>query len=217
MDCQQLSLNPSSHKSRCTRGFLRALLRINKNRPTSSSPKEICRRSRRIKSAAYVSMAYAVGPRRAWSRAVLSKVRKQAKDRALFRKVGYGAKRKRHDIGNEPVREGADNLRRLVPGCETMGFCSLLDETAHFIKCLSTQERNQHDQGGKTMQAKEQMWKTLEEKGLKMRPFGRNPRGLKITQFPVHQHIGELDVKERIIKRWSSNQVTKQHVERMKQ
>lgn len=35
--------------------------------------------------------------------------------------------------------EEADELRQLVPGGETMNLCNLLDETAHYIKCLTTQ------------------------------------------------------------------------------
>lgn len=33
----------------------------------------------------------------------------------------------------------AKELRELVPGGEAMEICKLLDETAHYIKCLSTQ------------------------------------------------------------------------------
>lgn len=32
-----------------------------------------------------------------------------------------------------------NKLRRLVPGGEAMDVCSLLDETSHYIKCLTTQ------------------------------------------------------------------------------
>jgi hypothetical protein len=32
-----------------------------------------------------------------------------------------------------------DKLRRLVPGGQLMDTCSLLEETAHYMKCLTTQ------------------------------------------------------------------------------
>lgn len=43
-------------------------------------------------------------------------------------------------VGSKELGFGqTDELRNLVPGGETMDFCSLLDETAHYIKCLTTQ------------------------------------------------------------------------------
>ncbi|KAF8391868.1 hypothetical protein HHK36_022208 [Tetracentron sinense] len=143
MAVHRLSLNPSSYKTRFTQRFLRALMKINKNKnrsSTSSSFQEIRRGRRRIKIAADGSMASAVGSKRAWSRAMLYKLRTRTRHQAWVRKISTAAKRKR-DVGNKPEEElsRTDDLRRLVPGGEAMDFCSLLEETAHYIKCLTTQ------------------------------------------------------------------------------
>ncbi|XP_042486507.1 transcription factor bHLH149-like [Macadamia integrifolia] len=134
--------SPCPHRAKFTRRFLRALARINKDRPTSSFHQEICRRSRRIKIAADASMASAVGSKRAWSRIMLWRLRNRTRYRALIwssRVIFW--KRKRNDMGNKQRVElsRADRLRRLVPGGEAMDFCNLLDEAAHYIKCLTTQ------------------------------------------------------------------------------
>ncbi|KAF8388516.1 hypothetical protein HHK36_027191 [Tetracentron sinense] len=85
-------------------------------------------------------MASAVGPKRAWSRAMLFKLRRGAKHRALARKIRAGAKRKREVSNKEGFElKRANDLRRTVPGGEAMDFCSLLEETAHYIKCLTNQ------------------------------------------------------------------------------
>lgn len=39
----------------------------------------------------------------------------------------------------EPGFGQANDLRKLVPGGEAMDLCRLLDEAAHYIKCLNTQ------------------------------------------------------------------------------
>ncbi|CAL9095944.1 unnamed protein product [Musa textilis] len=56
--------------------FLRALFRIQQ---TSTSSSSFAGRSRRIRRAAYASMAYSAGARRAWSRALLRKLRSRAR------------------------------------------------------------------------------------------------------------------------------------------
>ncbi|XP_043703941.1 transcription factor IBH1-like [Telopea speciosissima] len=129
-------------KAKFTRIFLRALARINKDRLTSSSHQEIHKRSRRIKIAADASMASAIGSKRAWSRIMLWKLRSRIRYRALIRSRVISLERKRSvDIGNKKKKELSrpDKLRQLVPGGETMDFCSLLDEASHYIKCLTTQ------------------------------------------------------------------------------
>ncbi|XP_021858080.2 transcription factor IBH1-like [Spinacia oleracea] len=90
-------------------------------------------------------MAAAVGPRRAWSRAVLSKIRLSRRRRGLVRREIVIASRRKHHRGparGETTRRrhgGAQELRELVPGGETMDYQNLLDETAHYVKCLTTQ------------------------------------------------------------------------------
>ncbi|XP_022727979.1 transcription factor IBH1-like [Durio zibethinus] len=155
-------LNPSSSlKSRFTTRFLRALTRINARKPISpSSPREIFQRYRRIKVAADKSMASSVRSRRTWSRATLWKLR----SRSCLQLASLGRRRSvktstitsrqaimkktSHEIENKTTTEEdhqdrfvgqADKLRELVPGGEAMDLCNLLDETAHYIKCLTTQ------------------------------------------------------------------------------
>ncbi|XWS31195.1 hypothetical protein CRYUN_Cryun23aG0056600 [Craigia yunnanensis] len=153
-------LNPSSLKSRFATRFLRALTKINARKPTSSSSsREIFQRYRRIKVAADKSMAYSVRSRRTWNRAMLWKLRSRS-----YRQASSGRrsavktstttsrktimKKTSHEKENRPTKSGedqvgfvvqTDELRELVPGGEAMDLCNLLDETAHYIKCLTTQ------------------------------------------------------------------------------
>ncbi|XP_043720908.1 transcription factor IBH1-like [Telopea speciosissima] len=146
MNSKSSPSSPCPHKAKFTHRFLRALARINKNRPTSSSHPEICKRSKRIKIAADASMASAVGCRRAWSRVMLWRLRNRTRYRSLTwsRVIGLKKKKKKKisdHMCNKQQGElsRADRLRQLVPGGEAMEFCNLLDETAHYIKCLNTQ------------------------------------------------------------------------------
>ncbi|XP_028063040.1 transcription factor IBH1-like isoform X2 [Camellia sinensis] len=147
MKPHQISMKPSSIKTRFAYGFMRTLKRLSKRKPTSSSsPREIFRSYRMIKMASDASMASAVGCRRAWSHAMLWKIRCQLPRRchALGRR-----KRSRTDgcrrrgVANKAEKElglgQTDELRDLVPGGETMDLNILLGETAHYIKCLTTQ------------------------------------------------------------------------------
>ncbi|KAL2470756.1 Transcription factor IBH1 [Abeliophyllum distichum] len=127
---------PSNHnsiKTRFTYRFARSLKKLNKNRPASQSMKETYRRYHMIRVASYASMASAVGPKRAWSRAVLWKIRNRTLHRTLMKKSRIHVLRTRKVSGNP------NDLRKLVPGGEGMDFCRLLNETAHYIKCLRTQ------------------------------------------------------------------------------
>ncbi|GFZ01834.1 hypothetical protein Acr_15g0004430 [Actinidia rufa] len=136
-------MKQSSIKTRFTYGFLRTLKRLPKTRAKSSSfsPEEISKRCRIIKLATDASMASAVGPRRAWSRALIRRVRSQRRQRQrqwlVMRRTRRGERKK----GGKEVGGGGqtDSLRKLVPGGETMELCTLLGETAHYIKCLTTQ------------------------------------------------------------------------------
>ncbi|OVA16208.1 Single-stranded nucleic acid binding R3H [Macleaya cordata] len=120
------------------------------SRPTVSSIKTLKQCSRKIKLAADISMATTVGSRRSWSRAMLLKHKSLVRNRVLVRQRVVGNKKiinkekkvkKKGEIRDKAGQElsRADKLRRLVPGGEAMDFCSLLEETAHYIKCLNTQ------------------------------------------------------------------------------
>lgn len=55
-------------------------------------------------------------------------------------KIKGGLKEKMSADGQEAEGFGEVNeLRKLVPGGESMDLCPLLEEVAHYIKCLSTQ------------------------------------------------------------------------------
>ncbi|KAE8685865.1 Detected protein of unknown function [Hibiscus syriacus] len=121
--------NPRSLKSRFTTRFLRALTKIRAQKPiSSSSPTEIFRRYRKIKVAADKSMAYSVRrPVKTKFRQAVIKNMKTTTTTTGEDAVGFGVE--------------ASELRELVPGGEAMNLCSLLDETAHYIKCLTTQQQ----------------------------------------------------------------------------
>ncbi|KAJ6729172.1 TRANSCRIPTION FACTOR IBH1-LIKE 1 [Salix viminalis] len=137
-------------RARFASRFLRSLLRLrrrsNRFGGSQSNDEGIGKRIRtdRIKIAAYASMARAVGPRRTWSRALLFKLRNRARIHGVSRKRCLVSEKKRVTrnkvvvaISREPSR--ADTLRKLVPGGDSMDTCVLLEETAHYIKCLATQ------------------------------------------------------------------------------
>ncbi|KAM1003459.1 hypothetical protein ACFX2C_003779 [Malus domestica] len=169
MNPKRLSLRPNytTFKSRFAKGFLQALKRINTQRSISStnvlppSPREMCRRYLSVKNAADASMASAVGTRRAWSRALLTKINRSHKGSRIFncssrrtdnsKKMMMMTMMKKCDDGDEEEEEEekeeketgivceVNQLRKFVPGGEAMDICSLLDEAAHYIKCLNTQ------------------------------------------------------------------------------
>lgn len=136
---QAMALNPKSLKTKFALKFLRALRNINnqENKKNSnnniSSTFTVAQRYHKVKVAAEASMASAIGPRRAWSRAILIRVRARS---ARIIPMGRGRGRRRRQAGSAQAHE---QLRRLVPGGEVMDMKRLLDETAHYIKCLSTQ------------------------------------------------------------------------------
>lgn len=138
--------------------FLKAFYKIKKTKKQDS-------RCRRIKLAADAAMALAVGTRRAWSRAVIRRVLKarvyHARSRLLMaeRKIDIykKMKKKRQRKNMQMVDQGGscqgvDRLRQIVPGGEAMDYCNLLDETAHYMNCLSTQVKvMQHIVGSLSM------------------------------------------------------------------
>ncbi|KAF5746268.1 transcription factor IBH1-like [Tripterygium wilfordii] len=135
------SYSPSSTlKSRFTRRFLRALMKINSGQQTAS-PRDVHRRYRRVRIAADKSLALAVGSRRSWSRALLCKIRTQKRRHrrrcASTRRISSTTSTQREKCLG--LKGKSRELQKLVPGSEGMDLCSLLDETAHYIKCLATQ------------------------------------------------------------------------------
>ncbi|KAE8646599.1 hypothetical protein Csa_005327 [Cucumis sativus] len=80
--------------------------------------------------AAYSSMARVAGRRRAWARALLFRLHTRPRHKTLMRR-----KRRPSTSSDDMVGK----LRRLLPGGETMDVCTLLEETANYIHCLSTQ------------------------------------------------------------------------------
>ncbi|KAL5542862.1 hypothetical protein UlMin_010572 [Ulmus minor] len=133
--------NASSCRVKFARRFIKSLLEMKKSRPFCSSPEEIHKGGQRIKVASYSSMARAVGPRKAWSRAVLFKLQSRARHHSLMRKRCFVLKKKKRVSKIKPNTEikDVDRLRELVPGGKAMDICSLFEETAHYIQCLSTQ------------------------------------------------------------------------------
>lgn len=141
--------NPNPYQPLQALHFLRLLAKINgsgSNSTTTETPAAISirRRSICIRRAAYASMAYAVGPRRAWSRALLRRLRRGGRTHPA--PVARRIKRAGRVTvvttgGSKPVWENtrADELRKLVPGGRGMDIFSLLDETRNYIQCLSSQ------------------------------------------------------------------------------
>lgn len=151
-----IPLSRRSIRTRLAYRFLRALKKLNKQRTgavtssTSSSIRDTCRRYHMVKMAAYASMASAVGSKRAWSRALLWKIRnrglnrwlvKRNKSRALRGRSSSNAVERENPSKGSTVglEEAHQELRKLVPGGEVMDVLSLFDETAHYIKCLTSQ------------------------------------------------------------------------------
>ncbi|KAL2935694.1 Transcription factor IBH1 [Bienertia sinuspersici] len=137
-----MSLNLKSLRTRFALRFIRALKKIH------HQEKSFNKRYYKVKVAADASMAAAVGPRRAWSRALLSRARLGWRCRAQSRResVECWRRKRMHGHGHARAAEGqgqgqaqAQELRSLVPGGEAMDLQNLLDETAHYIKCLTTQ------------------------------------------------------------------------------
>lgn len=157
---QATSLNPNnknSIKTRFTYRFLRALnhLSLLENGSSSSiKSNKIRERGSRVKMAANVSMAAAVGSKRAWSLAILWKnIRNRRQKRMrrhpliLIRPASIKRRKKNTMVGNANKRNSWDidmvdearQLRKVIPGGSGMEIGNLLQETAHYINCLTTQ------------------------------------------------------------------------------
>ncbi|XP_073300676.1 transcription factor IBH1-like [Primulina huaijiensis] len=139
--------NPSSIKTRFAHRFVLALKKLSIDRSPSSpvSMAERYKRYRMVRTAAYASMASSVGPKRAWARALLRKIRnrkmcsnlmkRQGSRTDLLKKRTVLKPRNHREMGSEQE----NSLRELVPGGEGMEFYRLLNETGHYIKCLRAQ------------------------------------------------------------------------------
>lgn len=132
-----------SIKTRFAIKFVRAMNKLKKRRPPSSvSPSMAKRYQYAIRAAASASMASAVGPKRAWSRAVLRKIRSRHinkhQDHVMMTTTKNRKKKRLSVIGGNPTRQ-EDDLRGLVPGGQGMDICRLFNETAHYIHCLRAQ------------------------------------------------------------------------------
>ncbi|KAL1552876.1 transcription factor IBH1-like [Salvia divinorum] len=125
-----MNFHQSAIKTRFAVRFVQAMKRLNKRRGVTTT--DSYKRYRATRAAACASMASAVGPQRAWSRAVLSKT-KRRRFQAISRKRRLINPRRNLGFGQE------EDLRGLVPGGKGMEYCSLLSETAHYIRCLQAQ------------------------------------------------------------------------------
>ncbi|XP_010512128.1 PREDICTED: transcription factor IBH1-like [Camelina sativa] len=129
--------------------FLRSLSKL-KRQKSFIGPKKTTERVRKIKTAAYISMARAAGgTSQTWSRAILWRLHRRAQASKIG---GYYTKPKKRSSGADVTRgriwrrrsrryetTDADRLRTVVPGGGDMETLKLMVETAHYIKCLSMQ------------------------------------------------------------------------------
>ncbi|KAJ0259306.1 Transcription factor IBH1 [Hirschfeldia incana] len=106
-----------------------------------NSPDKTNDRVKKIKKAAYVSMARAAGgTNQLWSRALLHRAAKRRNKNVTFPRRKRVTWLRRRSIRRDPVEAAAaDKLRNLVPGGGGMETSKLMEETAHYIKCLSMQ------------------------------------------------------------------------------
>lgn len=121
--------------------FLQSLSNLRRQNP-SNSPDKTNDRVKKIKMAAYVSMARAAGgTSRLWSRALLRQAASENNKIVRFprRKKRVTWLRRRNNRRAPVEEEAAERLRNLVPGGGEMETSKLMKETANYIKCLSMQ------------------------------------------------------------------------------
>lgn len=132
MDTKPSPQNPNPNSTTMAFHFIKALANIQQTSHAGGGRS----RSRRINRAAYASMAIAAGPRRAWSQALLQRLRSRRSlphhQRVLV------IRRRKARVSGMPNRR-VESLRRLVPGGKGMDFCCLLEETASFVQSLRDQ------------------------------------------------------------------------------
>ncbi|KAL1191140.1 Transcription factor IBH1 [Cardamine amara subsp. amara] len=128
--------------------FLQSLSNLRIQNPLNS-PEETTDRVKKIKMAAYISMARAAGgTNRLWSRALLRRASKEnnkinrfsRRKRKVTWQISSERRGRRSSNRRAPVvEEVAERLRNFVPGGGGMETSKLMEETAHYIKCLSMQ------------------------------------------------------------------------------
>ncbi|CAN7063108.1 hypothetical protein IGI04_032932 [Brassica rapa subsp. trilocularis] len=123
--------------------FLQTLSNLRTQNSFSSPDNKTSDRVKKIKKAAYVSMARAAGgANRLWSRSLLHQAAKRNNKNVRFlrrkRRVTW-LMRRRSNRGDPIEDVAAERLRNLVPGGGGMETSKLMEETAHYIKCLSMQ------------------------------------------------------------------------------
>lgn len=68
------------------------------------------------------------------------RIQSQARNRHGIKKRGLKGKKEEDDDDDVIGYDSQEmKLRKVVPGGAAMDICSLLDETAHYVKCLTTQ------------------------------------------------------------------------------
>ncbi|KAG2244864.1 hypothetical protein Bca4012_034885 [Brassica carinata] len=123
--------------------FLQSLSNLRRQN-TFNSPEKTNDRVKKIKKAAYVSMARAAGgTSRLWSRALLRRAAKETNKVVRFsrrkKRVTWLRRRSNRRDPVEEEEKEAERLRNLVPGGGAMETSKLIEETAYYIKCLSMQ------------------------------------------------------------------------------
>ncbi|XP_076886078.1 transcription factor IBH1-like [Bidens hawaiensis] len=156
------STNHANLKNQFAHRFVRALNNLNHKKPRAyrdqdHNQNQRYSRTNLVKIAAYTTMASVVGSRRAWSRAILRRIRNRSRNQGLLlknRKRVYHKITKCHHYAKilrnpkypkrqdfNPFRNSTQEskLRKLVPGARTMDSWCLMSETADYIKCLVAQ------------------------------------------------------------------------------
>ncbi|KAJ4892211.1 Transcription factor IBH1 [Raphanus sativus] len=118
--------------------FLQSLSNLRRQNAFNSPDDTTNNRVKKIKKAAYVSMARAAGgTNRLWSRALLRRAAKENNKVVIFSRRKKRVTWLRRSNRRDPV--DAERLRNLLPGGGAMETSKLMEETAHYIKCLSMQ------------------------------------------------------------------------------
>ncbi|KAL3616300.1 hypothetical protein CASFOL_039690 [Castilleja foliolosa] len=135
--------NPSSIKAMFASRFLRAMKKLkNNNASLSRSMPDKIKRCHAIRAASYASMASVVGPNKAWSRALLRKIKNSQLQRTTLHLMKERKNAHHHHSRNPRRRLGLgpeNDLRELIPGGKALDFGRLLNETSDYIQCLRAQ------------------------------------------------------------------------------
>lgn len=116
--------------------FLRLLSRL-KPLMAPTLPISTSQQTKFILKSAYASMAYAAGPRRVWSRALVRRIRRNRR-RPTMRIIN-----KRRNVvrpRRRPAEGGSEELRKVIPGGDTiLNGARLVEETSDYVQFLRTQ------------------------------------------------------------------------------